>query len=222
MLKLLNVDKSYNKKNKEINVLKNITYNFEKNKVYCIIGKSGAGKSTLIEILGLLLNFDKGEYYLNNKNISSLKENEKATLRNKEIGFIFQEYYLNSYMKAFENVMIPMYLDKTLDNKMRKEKALNLLDKVGLKERVNHYPRELSGGEMQRVAIARSLANNPNIILADEPTGALDPENAQNILDILKKLAKENKCIIIVSHDDRVKKYADKVLLLEDNTLKEV
>ena len=125
-------------------------------------------------------------------------------------------------MKAFENVMIPMYLDKTLDNKMRKEKALNLLDKVGLKERVNHYPRELSGGEMQRVAIARSLANNPNIILADEPTGALDPENAQNILDILKKLAKENKCIIIVSHDDRVKKYADKVLLLEDNTLKEV
>lgn len=222
MLKLLNVDKSYNKKNKEINVLKNITYNFEKNKVYCIIGKSGAGKSTLIEILGLLLNFDKGEYYLNNKNISSLKENEKATLRNKEIGFIFQEYYLNPYMKAFENVMIPMYLDKTLDNKMRKEKALNLLDKVGLKERVNHYPRELSGGEMQRVAIARSLANNPNIILADEPTGALDPENAQNILDILKKLAKENKCIIIVSHDDRVKKYADKVLLLEDNTLKEV
>lgn len=222
MLKLLNVDKSYNKKNKEINVLKNITYNFEKNKVYCIIGKSGAGKSTLIEILGLLLNFDKGEYYLNNKNISSLKENDKATLRNKEIGFIFQEYYLNPYMKAFENVMIPMYLDKTLDNKMRKEKALNLLDKVGLKERVNHYPRELSGGEMQRVAIARSLANNPNIILADEPTGALDPENAQNILDILKKLAKENKCIIIVSHDDRVKKYADKVLLLEDNTLKEV
>lgn len=222
MLKLLNIDKSYNKKNKEINVLKNITYNFEKNKVYCIIGKSGAGKSTLIEILGLLLNFDKGEYYLNNKNISSLKENEKATLRNKEIGFIFQEYYLNPYMKAFENVMIPMYLDKTLDNKMRKEKSLNLLDKVGLKERVNHYPRELSGGEMQRVAIARSLANNPNIILADEPTGALDPENAQNILDILKKLAKENKCIIIVSHDDRVKKYADKVLLLEDNTLKEV
>ena len=222
MLKLLNIDKSYNKKNKEINVLKNITYNFEKNKVYCIIGKSGAGKSTLIEILGLLLNFDKGEYYLNNKNISSLKENEKATLRNKELGFIFQEYYLNPYMKAFENVMIPMYLDKTLDNEKRKEKALNLLDKVGLKERVNHYPRELSGGEMQRVAIARSLANNPNIILADEPTGALDPENAQNILDILKKLAKENKCIIIVSHDDRVKKYADKVLLLEDNTLKEV
>ena len=222
MLKLEKINKTYIKKNAKIEILKNISYEFQNGKLYCIIGKSGAGKSTLIEIMGLLLKYDSGEIIINEKNVSLLNETEKALIRNKEIGFIFQSYYLNPLMKAYENVMLPMYLDKTLNNETRKENAYSLLSQVDLKGRETHFPKELSGGEEQRVAIARALANNPDIILADEPTGALDSENATNILNILKDLAKKGKCVIVVSHDDRVKEYADIVLKLEDKKLKEV
>ncbi len=222
MLKLEKINKTYIKKNAKIEILKNISYEFQNGKLYCIIGKSGAGKSTLIEIMGLLLKYDSGEIIINEKNVSLLNETEKALIRNKEIGFIFQSYYLNPLMKAYENVMLPMYLDKTLNNETRKEKAYSLLSQVDLKGRETHFPKELSGGEEQRVAIARALANNPDIILADEPTGALDSENATNILNILKDLAKKGKCVIVVSHDDRVKEYADIVLNLENKKLSEV
>ena len=222
MLELKNITKSYYKNKKKIKVLDNVSYKFEKNKVYCIIGKSGAGKTTLIEIIGLLLNSDSGDLIINDKNAFDLNDDEKSIIRNKEIGFIFQGYYLNPLMKAYENVMLPMYLDKSLNNNERKSKALLLLDNLDLNDRENHYPKELSGGEQQRVAIARSLANDPKIILADEPTGALDSDNIKNILMILKNLACEGKCVIIVSHDERVKEYADVILKLENGKLNEV
>ena len=222
MLKLENVSKSYITKEKKVEVLKNISYEFKKNKVYCIIGKSGAGKSTLIEILGLLLDYDDGKIMINDKDVKAKTENEKARIRNKEIGFIFQSYYLNPFMKAYENVMLPMYLNKKMTKKEMKEKSYKLLKLVGLENRETHFPKELSGGEQQRVAIARALGNEPHVILADEPTGALDPENAEHILSILKLLGQNNRCVIIVSHDERVKKYADVVLTIKNHQLIEV
>ena len=222
MLKLSRISKNYKKDGKTLKILENINYEFNSGYLYCIIGKSGAGKTTLIEILGLLLNYDSGSLFIDGKDVTKLSDNEKSEIRNKNIGFVFQNYYLNPLMKAYENVMLPMYLNNKIDNKDRKNLAYSMLKKVDLQKRENHYPKELSGGEAQRVAIARALANNPNIILADEPTGALDSENAVNILNILKDLSKQNKCVIIVSHDDRVKNYADKVLVIENYKLKEV
>lgn len=222
MLEIKNIVKNYEKDNKELKVLDNINYKFKNKKFYCISGKSGAGKSTLIQLLGLLLSPSSGDIYINNKLVSNLTDNEKANIRNKEIGFVFQSFYLNPLMKAYENVMLPYYLDKNISNTEKKEHAYKLLEKMGLKGRETHYPKELSGGEEQRVAIARALANNPNIILADEPTGSLDPENEDNILEILRKLADEGKCIIVVSHNSKVINYADVVLRIEENTLKEV
>ena len=222
MLKLSRISKNYKKDGKTLKILENINYEFNSGYLYCIIGKSGAGKTTLIEILGLLLNYDSGSLFIDGKDVTKLSDNEKSEIRNKNIGFVFQNYYLNPLMKAYENVMLPMYLNNKIDNKDRKNLAYSMLKKVDLQKRENHYPKELSGGEAQRVAIARALANNPSIILADEPTGALDSENAVNILQILKDLSKQNKCVIIVSHDDRVKNYADKVLVIENHKLKEV
>lgn len=222
MLKLENVSKSYKNKNKRIEVLKNINYEFKPNKVYCIIGKSGAGKSTFIEIIGLLLNFDNGKIIINNNDINIASESKKAKIRNEEIGFVFQSYYLNPYMKAFENVMLPMFLNKSLSKTEIKKRAYNLLKLVDLEEREEHFPNKLSGGEQQRVAIARALANNPHIILADEPTGALDPENGEKILSLLKKISKNKRCVIIVSHDEKVKKYADIILEIKNHQLIEV
>lgn len=222
MLKLENISKSYKNNNKKVEVLKNINYEFKKNKVYCIIGKSGAGKSTLIEILGLLLDYDNGKIMINDKDVKAKTENERAKIRNKEIGFIFQSYYLNPFMKAYENVMLPMYLNKKMTKKEMKDKSYKLLKLVGLENRETHFPKELSGGEQQRVAIARALGNEPHVILADEPTGALDPENAEHILSILKLLGQNNRCVIIVSHDERVKKYADVVLTIKNHQLIEV
>ena len=222
MLKIKKINKSYHKNKKEIEILKNVSYNFETSNLYCIIGNSGSGKTTLMEIMGLLLPYDSGDIVINNIDIKNANENAKASIRNKEIGFIFQSYYLNPYMNAYENVMLPTFLNKEMAKNERIENAYKLLKMVGLENREKHFPKELSGGEQQRVAIARALANNPHIILADEPTGALDSKNAENIMKILKEIAKDKRCVIIVTHDDRVRKYADKILLLENCQLKEV
>ena len=222
MLELVNLSKEYTKNKRKIKVLKNVNYKFENGKLYCIIGKSGAGKTTLIQIMGLLMKSTSGDIFINKENVSNLTNNELADYRNKEIGFVFQSYYLNPLLKAYENVMLPNYFAKNITNDERKNRAYKLLNELGLNGREKHYPKELSGGEQQRVAIARALMNNPNIILADEPTGSLDPENEINILEILKKLSKKDKCVIIVSHNEKVKEYADKILLIDNGTLKEV
>lgn len=222
MIELKNVFKEYTKDKQKIKVLEDVNYTFEKGTFYCIFGKSGAGKTTMIEMLGLLLSPTSGDVIFDNKEINELSDNEKADIRNQKIGFIFQSFYLNPLMKAYENVMLPSYLNEKISNKKRKEVAYNLLTKLGLKDRENNFPKELSGGEQQRVAIARALVNNPSIILADEPTGSLDPENEEKVLRILKELSQKGKCVIVVSHNKAVKEYADKVLLIEKGTIKEV
>ncbi len=222
IIKISDLVKKYKKKEKEILVLNHINLSFEKGKIYNIIGHSGSGKTTLLNIIGTLLEFDSGKILIDGFDITSMNEKEKADVRNQKIGFVFQSYFLNDKLKAFENVMVPMYINVNIKKSNRKNLAIQLLKKVKLEDRINHYPKELSGGEQQRVAIARALANNPEIILADEPTGNLDKENEKIILDIFKKLKEEGKCIIISSHSDYIKKYADVILEINDGKVEVV
>lgn len=216
---LESVSKFYYLGKQSFEILKDITYKFKMGNFYAIMGESGAGKSTLISILGLLENITSGKYLINEHDVANLPDKESSEIRMKHIGFVFQDFNLDENLKAYENVMIPMLINKTIDNKQKKEKAIVALDKVGLKERVNHLPKQLSGGEKQRVAIARALANDPEIILADEPTGNLDSKTEKRIFEILKKLSESGKCVIVVSHSDVVKDYADTVLELCDGRL---
>lgn len=219
---LENVFKTYNKDNQKICAIKGISLSFEKGKFYAIMGNSGAGKSTLLQCIGLLDSIDSGTIKINNKDISLLNDEELSKMRKENIGFIFQSYYLNSIMKSYENVMIPMYLYRQMTQKQRKTKAINLLAQVGLEERIEHYPKELSGGEQQRVAIARALANDPEIILADEPTGNLDEDNEEKILKILRELTDNGKCVIVVSHNPKIQQYADVTYKMKNGILEEL
>lgn len=221
MVELKNINMTFKKNKKEIEVLKNINYKFESGKTYVIIGPSGSGKSTLTKIIGLLLKPTSGDVLIDNEYVNYAKKNsdERSLIRNKKIGFIFQSFYLNPYMKAIENVLLPCYLSS---EKEKEKRAYELLKKMNLEGREEHFPKELSGGESQRVAVARALINNPNIIIADEPTGSLDSENEINILNILKDLSKDEKCVIIVTHSKTVEKYADVILKIENHTLKEI
>lgn len=219
---LNNITKNYYLKDKKINVLKNLSANFKTGKFYAIMGHSGCGKSTLINIIGLLDTIDSGEYFINKIKVENLNDKFESNLRKKYIGFIFQDFYLDEHLKAIENVMLPMMLNKELKIQEKKELAYKLLDKFEIAERAEHFPKELSGGERQRIAIARALANDPKIILADEPTGDLDELNEKKIFEILKDLSIKGKCVIVVSHSNEVKKYADKVFLLKNGILSEV
>ena len=218
-MELKNVSKIYKLKDAEIVALDNFSYKFELGKLYGIMGHSGSGKSTLINILGLLEMPTNGIYKLDNKNVSKLSSNELANLRLHTIGFVFQDYFLDENMTALENVMLPLLINKNLNFNEKDEKANKLLKEVGLENRINHFPKELSGGEKQRVAIARALANGPEIILADEPTGNLDEDNEKIIFEQLKKLSKEEKCVIVVSHSDAIKKYANEILKISKGKL---
>ncbi len=211
-ISILNATKIYQLKGTSDKAINNLSYEFEYNKLYVIMGHSGSGKSTLIQCLGLLDELNEGKVFIDNNDTSKLSEKEKNKIRNSKIGFIFQNYYLNNTMRAYENVMLPMLINKNYNNKDIKKISKEMLSEVGLSERVNHYPKELSGGEQQRVAIARALANEPDIILADEPTGNLDEENEIYILEKLRSLANEGKCVIVVSHNAIVKKYSDVVI----------
>lgn len=219
LIKMNNINKKYNKNNNEINALSNINVNFEKGKFYAIMGHSGSGKSTLLSIIGLINDFDSGKYFLENKDIKKLNDIELSKFRMNKIGFIFQDFYLDEHMTALENVMLPMIINDKIQKNGRKNIALDLLKKVNMLERASHLPKELSGGEQQRIAIARALANNPAIILADEPTGNLDVENEKIIFEELKKLSKSGKCVIVVSHSNEVIKYADIVMNIEKGEL---
>lgn len=220
ILKVKNLVKNYYKDNEKIEAVNNISYNFEKGKFYAIMGPSGSGKSTFLHLIGTLDTYDEGSVFINNIDVSSLDYLQLSKIRKEEIGFVFQSFYLNNNMKAYENVIMPIMLDK-IPYKDKKEKGITILNSLGLEKRVNHYPSELSKGECQRVAIARALINNPNIILADEPTGNLDSKNERNIFELLKKLSLEGKCVIVVSHNEEIKKYADVVLKIRDGKLYE-
>ena len=223
-IKVCNLTKKYQLNNELIVAIKDLSYDFHYGKLYAIMGHSGSGKSTLIHCLGLLDKFDLGKIYINGKDVDQLSQKEKSMIRNSRIGFVFQNYYLNNNMRAFENVMLPMIINKNYNNLDIKYKAQSLLKEMGLAERINHYPKQLSGGEQQRVAIGRALANDPDIILADEPTGNLDEENEIYILEKLKNLADNGKCVIIVTHNQIIKKYADIVINMEKGkfTVKEL
>lgn len=222
VLECQNIKKTYKKKNKRLIVLKDVNYKFLAGKVYAIIGKSGAGKTTLINILGLLKKADKGKIILDDEDVTKISENKLAFIRNTKLGFVFQSFYLDPLMTAEENIKLPMLINKNLSNEDIRKRVKSLLEEVEIEERNTHFPKELSGGEQQRVAIARALANDPEIILADEPTGSLDPENEQKILNILKSLSQKGKCVIIVTHSETVRKYADIILEIRENSIKEV
>jgi len=201
IIELKNVNKIYKTKAEEIHILKNINLSFSKGNFVSIQGKSGSGKTTLLNILGLLDVPTNGDMFIDEKKINYKNEKIKNRIRNEKIGFVFQFHYLLNEFTALENVMMPALINKNLDKKEIKKRALELLDLVGLSERVKHKPLELSGGEKQRVAIARSMINNPEIILADEPTGNLDTETSLVINNLFKKINEEKKqSIIIVTH----------------------
>lgn len=218
-MKVKNLTKIYKNKNGDVKALDNITYEFKPGKLYAIMGHSGSGKSTLISILGLLESYTSGSLIIKDKETINFKDDELADLRQKYIGFIFQNFYLDDQLKAYENVCLPMLINKDINASLRKNKALELLKSLELEERALHYPKEMSGGEQQRVAIARALANNPEIILADEPTGNLDEDTEKLVFEILSSLAKEGKCVIVVSHSNEIKKYADVILYLKKGRL---
>ena len=212
-IKIEHLNKSYYAHNEKIKVFEDYEQSFEYGKFYGIMGHSGCGKSTLIKIIGMLDTPDSGNIYIENENISSLNDVQKSTIRNKQIGFIFQDFLLDDNLNVFDNILLPTLLNGNL--KEKKIDVLNLAQKYKIDKRLKHFPKELSGGEQQRVAIARALINNPSIILADEPTGNLDKKNEDIILNDLKELSKENKCVIVVSHSEKIKKYADKIIYLE-------
>ena len=218
-LEIKNLYKVYQTKTEKIIAVDNATYKFESGCFYAIMGHSGSGKSTLLNILGTLDKQTSGEYLINGENISNYDDVVLSAIRMRGIGFIFQNYSLDPNLKSFENVMLPMYINNAIKKENRKTRAIKLLEYVNMGDRINHYPKELSGGEQQRVAIARALANDPKVIIADEPTGNLDEKNEEIIFSILKKLSQMDKCVIVVSHNENILKYADKVLYMKNGKL---
>lgn len=218
-MELININKYYRTKKDTIHILKNVNINFKSGKFYAIMGKSGSGKSTLVNILGLLDNFDSGDYILDGQSVLSLTDREKSKIRNQKIGFVFQSFYLNSKITALENVLLPTMIVNGIKFNTKKQNAINLLNKLGLQERINHLPSQLSGGEQQRVAIARALINNPQILIADEPTGNLDSENEKEIFKLLQNISKEGKTVIVVSHNNLIKNYCDELYEINDGTI---
>ena len=218
-MKLEHIYKDYFTSNDVVSVLKDINIEFKPNNLYAIMGRSGAGKTTLVNILGLLDSSTKGKYYLGNVDTTVLDENKKSEVRGKNIGFVFQSFYLNDKLTALENVMLPLFINDKVKKNERKELAKQILTKLGLGDRYNHKPSQLSGGEQQRVAIARALINNPKILIADEPTGNLDAKNEDEVFKILKNISKEGKIVIVVCHNEKIKNYCDHLYEIVDGSL---
>lgn len=192
---------------------------FEKGKFYALMGASGSGKSTMLNIIGSLDEPTEGTVAIGGAQLDGMSEKEKAALRRENIGFVFQGFYLNPNLNAKDNVVVPMLVNPEYrDKKKREARAEELLEQFGMADRAKHFPRELSGGEQQRIAIARALANHPEIILADEPTGNLDEENEKLVFHALKALTQEGICVIAVSHNDEIRNYADEVIELKKGT----
>lgn len=220
MIRLENIYKEYKLGKESVMALNNVSVEFQEGKMYAIMGRSGSGKSTLVHILGLLDSPTSGHIYLDNKDVTNLKEDKVQEIIGQNIGFVFQKFYLNNNLTALENVILPSLINKEITKDVRRKKAIKLLELVGLENRLNHKPKELSGGEAQRVAVARSLINNPKIIIADEPTGNLDKTSELTIFKLLKEISKQDKIVIVVSHNELIKEYANKVYYLDDGVLK--
>ena len=213
-----NINKTYKNGSLELQVLKNISFKVDKGEFLAIMGSSGSGKSTMMNILGCLDNQYEGRYILDGIDISKSTENELSEIRNKKIGFIFQSFNLLPRLTALENVELPLVYS-SIPKEERHKRANELLEMVGLKDRTHHRPNELSGGQRQRVAIARALANNPSIILADEPTGNLDSKSEEEIIEILQKLNKMGKTIVIVTHEPSIGEIAERKIIFKDGEI---
>ena len=220
MISIKNLHKSYKMGSNSLHVLKGINLKIDKGELVAIMGSSGSGKSTLLNILGMLDNADDGSYHLDDVLIENLDEKKAAKYRNKFLGFVFQSFNLINYKNALENVALPLYY-QGLARKERQKQALEYLDNVSLKPWATHLPSELSGGQKQRVAIARAMASKPKVLLADEPTGALDSTTSYEIMGLIQKINNEGKTILVVTHEDDIAKMCKRIVKLKDGVIVE-
>ncbi len=221
MIAINKIHKSYVTGQNSLHVLKGIDLNIEAGEMISIMGASGSGKSTLLNILGILDNYDSGAYYLNGLKIDRLTERKAAQLRNKMLGFVFQSFNLVSFKNAMENVALPLYY-QDVPRKKRNQIAMEYLDRMGLKDWAHHLPNELSGGQKQRVAIARALIGNPKVILADEPTGALDSTTSLEVMDLLQEINATGITVIIVTHEHDIALRTMKTIRITDGNITEI
>jgi putative ABC transport system ATP-binding protein len=218
MIQLTNINKSYVTGSNSLHVLKGIDLKIEAGEFVSVMGSSGSGKSTLLNILGILDNYDTGDYYLDNTLIRSQSETKAAALRNRYIGFVFQSFNLISFKNALENVALPLYY-QDVPRKKRNRIAMEFLERMGLQEWAEHMPNELSGGQKQRIAIARALISKPKVILADEPTGALDTATSYEVMQIIKEINAEGITVILVTHENDIAHMTKRIIRLKDGQI---
>ncbi|MFT4848406.1 MAG: putative ABC transport system ATP-binding protein [Sediminicola sp.] len=218
MIEIKDLHKSYHMGSNSLHVLKGINFNVAEGEMVAIMGSSGSGKSTLLNILGILDEADDGSYELDGKVIKDLNEKVAANYRNKFLGFIFQSFNLINYKSALDNIALPLYY-QGVSRAIRMEKAMHYLEKVGLGDWASHLPSELSGGQKQRIAIARALASDPKVLLADEPTGALDSTTSYEVMELIQAINNEGKTILIVTHEDDIAHMCKRIVNLKDGVI---
>ena len=220
MINIKDLHKSYKMGSNSLHVLKGINFSVSEGELVAIMGSSGSGKSTLLNIIGMLDNYDKGSYELDNILIKDLNETKAANYRNKFLGFVFQSFNLINYKSAVDNVILPLYY-QGIKRKEREKTALEYLDNVGLKNWASHLPSELSGGQKQRVAIARAMVSKPKVLLADEPTGALDSNTSSDVMSLIQKINNSGKTILVVTHEEDIAKMCKRIVKLKDGVIVE-